>query len=75
MDDTTVETVMKGVALSRELGQRMGIPLEFVCCSNSMVEAISALVSEDILPVSRQMTPPWKAPEGGRIGKDVFRLS
>lgn len=75
MEDTTVETVLKGVNLSRTLGSKMGIPLEFVCCPAVKVKAVSARVPEEILPISRRMTPPWKAPEGGRLGKDLFRLS
>ncbi len=74
MEETVLETILEGVELSRKVETLTGIPLEFVCVPRDLVDEVKKHVSEDILPIRRLMMPPWKAPEGGAMGKDIFRL-
>ncbi len=75
MEDTTLEDVLAGYGLSGEVGARLGLPLEFVCVPQHLLSEARAWLTCEILPISRCLSFPWRAPEGGTSGPGMFRLS
>ena len=77
MDDTTVDTILKGYRLAKETETRTGLPLEFVCAPERLVAEVREAVAEDVLPIVRYLAPEWadRPGCGGDIsGKDLFKL-
>jgi hypothetical protein len=76
MEETTVETILAGYRLAREAAEATGLPLEFVCAPEAMVPAVTAEVTEWVLPIVRYLAPSWKNPGEGQdnLGKELFRL-
>lgn len=61
IDETTLKGVIDGYRFMRELSESTGLPLEFITVPAHLM---SGLKAEDfscpILPVKRQLVPPWK---------------
>jgi hypothetical protein len=74
--ETTVETVMAGLALGLATGRECGLPLEFVCVPEGMVDAVRSQVEVEVLPMRRYLSFPWDraAARPAVSGKDLFRL-
>lgn len=70
MDHTSLGNLLEGIELVRQAQQITGLPLEFVTAPTHLVAELSQHISEEILPLSRFLTPPWKAPAmRGPMGK------
>jgi hypothetical protein len=77
MDDTTLDTILRGYRLAKDTEARTGLPLEFVCVPERLAADVKEAVSEDVLPIFRYLAPEWAEREsrGGEIsGKDLFKL-
>lgn len=60
--ETTVETVIEGVLLARQVAEKKGIPLVFVSALQSMCMEIFQKLegSLPILPLDRELLKPWE---------------
>jgi len=64
LEDTVLEHVLAGHEFARSLSQRMGRPLEFITVPASLLEAARPhQFSCPVLPIYRQLVPPWRKPE------------
>ncbi len=61
MDQTNIENILEGIELVRRVQERTGLPLEFVTAPEHLVAELSQHVPEEVLPIKRFLTPPWKA--------------
>jgi len=76
MEETTIDTVLAGYRLAKQLEEETGIPLEFVSAPCRLVAETERVVAEEVLPIVRFLTPPWRNPLEGRddLGRELFRL-
>lgn len=75
MDYTNLDNILEGVDLVRRTQELTGLPLEFVTAPEGLVEQLRQHVPEEVLPISRFLTPPWKQPYiRGPMGKVVRGL-
>jgi hypothetical protein len=75
MEQTTMDDILAGVKLVREVQEVSGLPLEFVTAPEAMVPELRQHLSEEILPLKRFLTPPWKQPDiRGPMGKVIRGL-
>ena len=60
VDQTTVEVIMDGVRLAREVSVASGVPIEFVTAMNELAKAPEILgLGLPIFSIDRNMLPPW----------------
>lgn len=61
IDETTPETVRSGYAFMQDLAASTGLPLAFVTAPDYLMSQLETdQFSCDILPIHRQLVPPWK---------------
>lgn len=61
MDETTVDHILQGYELVRQVSDRTGMPLEFITASPGIRKLLDPdRFSCPILTIDRQMLPPWK---------------
>jgi hypothetical protein len=80
MAETTVETILRGYGLAREVQEKTGLPLAFVCAPAAIADEVRAKIPGDVLPISRYLAPVWDGARGeagakppGAMGKDMFK--
>jgi len=62
LDDTRVGDIMKGYQLVSDVSAACGLPVSFVtAASDLMPELEQERLSCPVLPIKRQLIPPWKA--------------
>jgi len=75
MEETTVDTVLRGYRLAAEASAVSGLPLEFVTAPPSLVDAVAERVSCGVLPLHRTLSVPWERSAGqGKLGRGLFHL-
>jgi len=75
MEYTNLDNILEGVELVRRTQEITGLPLEFVTAPAELVKELQQHVPEEVLPISRFLTPPWKQPYiRGPMGKVVRGL-
>ncbi len=63
IDETNAEHIYEGYEFVREFSQKSGLPLEFITAPYHLIPKIDlARFNCPVLPVKRQMIPPWKVP-------------
>lgn len=63
LDDTTADQIIEHYWFMKDLAQASGIPLVFITAVPSLVsQVVRAGVDCPILPIFRQLVPPWKKP-------------
>lgn len=72
MQDTDAAIVLGGRQLAGRAALACGLPLEFVCVPQDMVESVAGEIVEDILPVRRYLSTPWK--EQGEAREQLCRI-
>ncbi len=61
IDETTPETILSGYDFIRKLSEETGLPLKFITVPAHLLTALeSEHFSCPILPIKRQLVPPWK---------------
>jgi hypothetical protein len=61
IDESTSESILGGYAFMRKLSETTGVPLAFITAPDYLLpELKTAQVSCSILPIKRQLVPPWK---------------
>jgi hypothetical protein len=61
IDETTVEDIYKGYDFVKALSDQSRLPLEFITASVELLPEIDAeRFSCPVLPIERQLVPPWK---------------
>ena len=66
IDETGPEDIYRGYDFVRSLSQKAGLPLEFLTVETGLLPAIDASrFSCPLLPIDRQLVPPWKRAGGG----------
>ncbi len=65
IDSTTIDTIYDGYGFVKELSERMAVPLLFLAVSWELLPDIDPSFFDcPILPIKRQLVPPWKKPAG-----------
>jgi len=60
MDETDVDTILKGAAFLSELSEATDIPVRFITAHTSLYEKVmEAKPKVPVLPVERILSPPW----------------
>ncbi len=71
IDETTVADLYKGYDFVRAFSEESGLPLEFVTIVAELVqETDMTYFSCPVLPIERQLVPPWK--KAGSLGFDKY---
>ena len=61
IDDTTMEDIYRGYDFVKTLSEESGLGLQFITVTESLLPAIDPKrFSCPILPIRRQLVPPWK---------------
>ena len=61
IEDTTVENIYKGYQFVSKLAKESGLPLVFITCETNLISELDiAKFSCPVLPIERQLVPPWK---------------
>ncbi len=61
IDESTPETILSGYDFIRKLSEETGLPLEFITVPAHLLTALELEhFSCPILPIKRQLVPPWK---------------
>lgn len=61
IDESTTESILSGYAFMQKLSKTTGMPLAFITAPAYLLpELKTAKVSCPILPIKRQLVPPWK---------------
>ncbi len=61
IDESTAESILSGYAFMQKLSKTTGMPLAFITAPAYLLpELKTAKVSCPILPIKRQLVPPWK---------------
>lgn len=64
IDDTTTADIMTGYGFFQQVAEAAGIPLVFVTAPAALVSTLdSTAICCPVLPIRRQLVPPWKKPE------------
>lgn len=67
IDETTIDVIIKGYEFMRELSRESDLPLLFITADKRYLDDIDLnRFSCPVLPVHRQLVPPWRAPIGFR---------
>jgi MinD-like ATPase involved in chromosome partitioning or flagellar assembly len=78
MGETTVETVISGYRLARQIQDATGIPLEFVSAPEEIAGDVRKAVPEDVLAITRYQAPVWDSKkneqETMKRGKALFKI-
>lgn len=61
LDDTTVEDVLKGDRLAREVAARSGIPFVLTTVLEHLVPVLENRVQVPVMPLTRRMLKPWES--------------
>lgn len=73
IDETTVDDIYKGYDFVTSLSERSGLPLKFITAAVELLPVIDTkLFSCLVLPIHRQLVPPWKKP--ARVGTEHLIL-
>ena len=56
---TTIEDILKGQDLVREVSKRSNIPIRYVTCLNSIVEQLPNNLEGEIFPIKLYMREEW----------------
>lgn len=57
--ETTVEDVMKGQNIARQVSNIKDIPIRYVCCINSLVDKLPEDLEGEILPINLYLREDW----------------
>lgn len=57
--DTTIEDILKGDKLVKELSEKLNLPYKYTVCRRDLAESVEGQVSGEILPIDIYMTPEW----------------
>jgi hypothetical protein len=76
MEETTAQTIVRGVELARRAAHELEIPLHFVTAPEELVQEVSGTIVEPVLPLARYLATSWQQvtrPQDN-LGKELFRL-
>lgn len=63
LDETTVDLILQGHGFMQEVAQASGLPLELITVDQELLPRIeTAALGCPVLPMRRQLVPPWKKP-------------
>lgn len=62
--ETTVDHVVSGYQMARDVAEAMGLPLTMIVASRELVDEVSRhLPGVPVMPLDRRMLPPWERVE------------
>ncbi|HEX5138505.1 MAG TPA: cobalamin biosynthesis protein CbiA [Planctomycetota bacterium] len=65
MDETTPDTVLRGLDVARDVARRTGLPIRFVAVMDRLADDPRIrTVGVPVLVMQRRMLPPWRLPAG-----------
>ncbi len=56
---TTIEDIIKGYKITKEVSNISGIPIKYITCIESMLDEIPSYIDEKILPIKLYMRDKW----------------
>jgi hypothetical protein len=62
MDETSLDTILRGAELAAEVAERRGLCLRFVTALRPFADEVARRSGLPVLPLDRWMLPPWKRP-------------
>ena len=62
MDETDVDTILRGAELAVEVAERRDLRLRFVTAMHPLADEVARRSGLPVLPLDRRMLPPWKRP-------------
>ncbi len=69
IDDTTVDDIHEGYDFLRSLAGESGLPLRFITAAGPLIPRLDTdRIDCPVLPIHRQLVPPWKRPEPLKAG-------
>ena len=75
IDDTTLEDLYRGYDFTVRLSREAGLPLEFMTAASHLLPQIeSNRWNCPVLPLQRQLVPPWKTGADFGTGKNVLQF-
>jgi len=61
MDSTDVETIRQGHEYAKEVARVLGVSLKFITCEDRLMNELEPREFDcPVLPITRQLLPPWK---------------
>ncbi|MBC6695719.1 ATP-binding protein [Terrisporobacter mayombei] len=57
--ETTIEDVLKGQEIVREVAKIKNLPIKYVCCLENLVEHLPSDIEGDILPIKLYLREEW----------------
>ena len=57
--ETTVEDILKGQKVAKEVSKMKNIPIKYVCCLESLVDNLPTNLEGDILPIKLYLREEW----------------
>lgn len=57
--ETTVEDVLKGQEIAREVSKIKNIPIKYVCCIENLVDKLPKDLEGDVLPIKMYLREEW----------------
>lgn len=57
--ETTVEDILKGQEIAREVSKIRNIPIKYVCCLENLVDKLPTGLEGDILPIKLYLREDW----------------
>lgn len=74
MDETDAAVVREGYVYAKAVAQALGVPVKFITAEERLLgEFAEGEFDCPVLPIMRQMLPPWRRRE--KLGSQNFRLS
>ena len=65
IDETTLDDIINGYAFVRKLSMKSDLPLMFITAEKRHLDGIDLdRFSCPVLPIHRQLVPPWRSPVG-----------
>ena len=57
--ETTIEDILKGQEIVREVAEIKNLPIKYVCCLENLVEHLPSDLEGDILPIKLYLREEW----------------
>lgn len=58
--ETTIDDILKGDKIVKELSQKLNIPYKYIVCRHEFENDLKGKIDVDIFPIDIYMAPPWR---------------
>jgi len=74
MEETTIDTIVKGYELINRAAKEAGVNFEFVTAPQKIEKEAREIFGDEVLPIKRYLAPSWETKVDGKKGKELFKL-